>query len=123
MKQTSSKGQQKERQAKTWLTQQGVQIIQENFHCRGGEIDLIGLSSSAKETTVIFFEVKFRKNSSFGHPAEFVTPQKQRRIIQCAQTFLLKYPAYQNAPLRFDVITFEGNQIVPEWIQNAFGAN
>lgn len=126
-----TQGQQKERQARVWLEQHNIEIIAQNFHCRGGEIDLIGLSKHPKPTNpkhlekqprLIFFEVKYRKNNLHGHPAEFVTPQKQQRILLCAQTFLLKHPNLATLPMQFDVITFEGLQTTPEWIEDAFGA-
>jgi len=84
-------GHQKEQQAKHWLTQQGIKIIAENFRCKGGEIDLIGLNT---QNQLIFFEVKYRKQTNYGNPAETVTHQKQQRIILCAQNFLLKNPQY-----------------------------
>lgn len=109
-------GHQKEQQAKAWLSQKGIEIIAENYACKGGEIDLIGI----KNHQLFFFEVKYRKQTSFGHPAETVTPQKQHRIILCAQTFLLKHPQYQDFSMQFDVITFIGKDKTPEWIENAF---
>ena len=117
-------GQQKEQQAKSWLEQQHIEIIAQNYHCRGGEIDLIGLSKTSKNVParLIFFEVKYRKNSQYGHPSEFVTPQKQQRLLLCAQHFLLKNPNFSDYPMQFDVITFEGAQRIPEWIEDAFGA-
>lgn len=117
-----TQGQIKEQQAQRWLETQQIQIIAQNYHCRGGEIDLIGLTASQNsETCLIFFEVKYRKNSHYGHPAEFVTPQKQQRILHCAEHFLLKHPKFAHHAMRFDVITFEGDQTTPEWIKNAFG--
>ncbi|BCN93886.1 UPF0102 protein [Thiomicrorhabdus immobilis] len=110
-------GHQKEQQAKTWLSQQGIKIIAENFLCKGGEIDLIGLT---QDRQLIFFEVKYRKQTAFGHPSEMVTPQKQQRISLCAQNFLLKQPQYQDFAMQFDVITFTGDDETPQWIQNAF---
>ena len=112
-------GHQKEQQAKYWLAQQGIKIIAENFRCKGGEIDLIGLDT---QNQLIFFEVKYRKQTNYGNPAETVTHQKQQRIILCAQNFLLKNPQYQDLAMQFDVITFTAKQQTPEWIQNAFEA-
>ena len=125
LKRTSlTQGQQKELQARAWLEQHHIEIIAQNFLCRGGEIDLIGRSKATKNqpSRLIFFEVKYRKNSLYGHPAEFVTPQKQHRLLLCAQTFLLKHPDLADSPMQFDVITFEGEQTTPEWIEDAFGA-
>jgi putative endonuclease len=115
-------GQQKEQQACNWLQAQGFHILEQNYLCKGGEIDIIALSSNSSIPTpmLVFFEIKYRKNSDFGHPTEFVTPKKQQRIIHCAQYFLLKHPQLTHHPMRFDVITFEGNQTIPQWIENAF---
>lgn len=113
-------GQQKEQQAAQFLQKQGIKPIMQNFRCdryRKGEIDLIGLDKVTK--TLVFFEIKYRKNSNHGHPSEFVTPAQQQRIRRCAEVFLQSHPEYQNHDCRFDVISITGEQ-APEWIQNAF---
>lgn len=115
-------GQQKEQQAKRWLQKQHIEIIAENFRCKGGEIDLIGIEQTSTQKLLIFFEVKYRKSTEYGHPAETVTAKKQRHIIHCTQNYLLKHPQYQNHGIRFDVITFTAEQTEPEWIQDAFQA-
>jgi len=112
-------GQQKEHQAAAWLKQQAIDIIHQNYLCKGGEIDLIGIEK--RQNRLIFFEVKYRKNSTFGHPAEMITPQQQQRILRCAQRFLQTYPQYQDYPMQFDVLTFLDKQTEPERIENAFG--
>lgn len=117
-------GKNAEQQAKDWLQRQGLQVIAENFHCKGGEIDLIALENKTlpagnKFQILVFIEVKYRKSNTFGHALEFVTPQKQDRVQKCAQYYLLKHAEHQNAPLRFDVIAIEGEN-PPQWIQNAF---
>lgn len=113
------KGQQSENLVAKWLQSQHVVILQQNFHCKGGEIDIIGLDAS---NTILFIEVKARKNSDFGHPSEFVSKAKQHRIIKCAQVFLQKHPQYQNHAMRFDVISALEEMPEPEWLQNAFSA-
>lgn len=113
-------GQQKEQQAHAYLQKQGIKLIAQNFRCdryRKGEIDLIGIEKSTQ--TLIFFEVKYRKNSRHGHPTETITSGQQQRIRRCAEVFLQKYPKYQNRDCRFDVIGMIAEQ-APEWIQNAF---
>ncbi|MDG4812261.1 YraN family protein [Hydrogenovibrio sp. 3SP14C1] len=110
-------GQQKEQQAAVWLKTQAIKVVAQNFRCKGGEIDLIGLDANR---TLIFFEVKYRQNSAYGTASEFVTPQKQQRLIQCAQTYLQKHPDYQAYNMRFDVLCFENSQPQPEWLQDAF---
>lgn len=117
-------GKQQEQNAKSWLQTQGLNVIHENYHCKGGEIDLIALDSQSLPAgkilaVIVFVEVKFRKNNQHGDPLETVTPQKQRRLQKCAQNFLLKNSDYQNHQPRFDVIAITGDQ-PPVWLQNAF---
>ncbi|QCU90654.1 YraN family protein [Thiomicrorhabdus sediminis] len=115
-------GQQKEAQAKQWLSQQGLKIIAENYHCKGGEIDLIAIESNGSfEDTLVFIEVKYRKQNDFGHPSEFVNANKQRHLIHCAQCYLQQHPQYGHYAMRFDVIGYLADAEQPEWIQNAFG--
>lgn len=110
-------GQTKEKQAATWLKQNNIQILENNFRCKGGEIDLIGLDQTQ---TLLFIEVKYRKTNQHGHPSEFVTPAKQKRLILCAQHYLQTHPQYQNSSMRFDVLSYQNQQKNPDWIQNAF---
>lgn len=107
-------GHQKETEAADWLKQQHIQIIAQNFTCKGGELDLIGLDT---RHTLIFFEVKARKNDHYGHPASFITPQKQQKLWHAAQVFLQSHPQYQNHVMRFDSLCFLGDQ-APDWQQN-----
>lgn len=109
-------GQQKEQQAQRWLEEQGFSIIASNYHCKGGEIDII----ASLPQSLVFFEVKYRKSTAYGHPAEMVNASKQQHIIHCAQIFLNKHPQYQNFSMQFDVLTFTDQQTEPDWIQNAF---
>ncbi|KUJ72766.1 YraN family protein [Thiomicrospira sp. WB1] len=111
-------GQHKERQAARWLKQQGVHIITRNYRCKGGEIDLIG---QTQDKILVFFEVKHRQTSDQGHPAEALTPQKQQRLLHAAQRFVQQHPKYQCDPMRFDLLTFLGEQTTPDWWPAAFG--
>ncbi len=112
-------GQHKEQQAARWLKRQQIKIVAQNFLCKGGEIDLIGFEET--QNRLIFFEVKYRQSSAFGHPAETLRPQQQQRIIRCAQRFLQQHPQYQNCVMQFDLLTFLKDQAEPERIENAFG--
>lgn len=110
-----------ERAAETYLQQQGLQTIAQNFQRRGGEIDLI----MRERETLVFVEVRFRKTDNFGSPVESVTASKQRKLLQTAQLFLLAQPQWCNAPCRFDIVAArpaENDAIQFEWIKNAFGA-
>lgn len=59
-------------------------ILARNYHSRFGEIDII----ARKQNTIIFVEVKTRKNTAFGFPAEFVNYQKQQKIMKTAQLYI-----------------------------------
>lgn len=107
-----------EQAALTLLISQGLHLIASNFYCRGGEIDLIVQDS---QQTLIFVEVRMR-NHRLVSAAESITQSKQRRIMRCAEYFLLKHPQFQYRNLRFDVVLFNNLLESPEWITNAFDA-
>lgn len=105
-----------ENKAVLYLQEQGYQVIKQNFRCRQGEIDII-----AKDREyLVFIEVKYRKNAYEGAALEAVTTQKQRRIIQAARYYLYHIKCTER-PCRFDVIAFEGKEMVH--IKNAFGVS
>ncbi|MBD3821709.1 MAG: YraN family protein [Thiotrichales bacterium] len=114
-------GQQKEVDAASFLQSQRLDVLHKNYRCKGGEIDLICLEqTSPQETTLVFVEVKHRQSTTFGEPEEAINAAKQRKLILCAQTFLQKHPDYQHHAMRFDSLSFTGDQSAPNWIQNAF---
>jgi len=103
MKFSSSKsGTSAERFACRFLSGKGYKIIICNFRTRFGEIDII-----AKENDVLcFVEVKFRKNSDFGLPEDFVDVRKQRKIIKTANIYLAQNQI-SDINIRFDVVAVE----------------
>ena len=108
------KGADTEQFACDYLQAKGLQLIQRNFFSRYGEIDII----MREGDTLIFVEVRYRNNNTFGGAAASVTPTKQQRIIKTALAYQQK-----NAPqdgMRFDVVAIEGNYSKVEWVQNAF---
>ncbi len=96
------------------LRNQGLQLVERNFRCRGGEIDLIMRDGA----TVVFVEVRARASDSHGGAAASVTPAKQRRLILAAQTWLQAQPG--TPPCRFDVVALEGGRM--QWLRNAIEA-
>lgn len=116
LNQQRHKGQQAELQACRFLQQQGLELIEKNYHCRQGEIDLI----MKHQNTLVFIEVRFRKNARFGDAKESITSNKQHKIRTTALHYMQALTFEPNA--RFDVIaiTGEGKQQNFEWIQNAF---
>ena len=110
---TRTLGSDAEDQALEFLTKQACKSITRNYHCRSGEIDLIVEDGE----TLVFVEVRFRKNLSRGSGAESITRQKMRRIIRTAEHFLLNHQQFRAMPCRFDVISI-GDKI--DWYQQAF---
>ena len=109
-----------EDRAARYLRLHGYRIVERNFRCRQGEIDVI----ARKGETVAFVEVKQRKNADFGEAREFVTFSKQRRVIAAAELWLVK-TGCELQP-RFDVIEVYAPQgtktLLPEihHLENAF---
>ena len=95
----ASIGAQGERDAADFLRSKGAEIVQMNFRCPQGEIDIIAIMDGV----LIFCEVKRRSGNLSGSPAEAVTPAKQRKIIRAAEIWLARHPV--EMPMRFDVIT------------------
>lgn len=109
-------GQEAESIATEYLKQQGLRLISSNYRCRFGEIDLIMQDGKS----LVFVEVRMRKNNSFGGAAYSITPAKQKKIILTAQHFLAQHGETAS---RFDVILMQTPQIAGiEWIKNAFDA-
>lgn len=112
-----SQGAQAEQLAVQYLQQQGLKLIVQNFRSRFGEIDLI----MQHGTTVVFIEVRLRRNAGFGGAAASIDARKQQRIITTAQQYLAglaRIPA-----CRFDVVLLddaEGRNM--QWLKNAFDA-
>lgn len=104
--------------AAAWLEQQGLTLVEKNYRCKGGEIDLIMHSG----TDLIFVEVRLRKRSNYGSAAESVTATKQRRIVFAAHHFLATHPRWQNSGCRFDVVATSDSTQAGEWqwLRHAF---
>lgn len=113
-KTTSDIGSDAEAIALKHLKKHGLVLIDQNFRCRFGEIDLI----MSESETLVFIEVRYRRNSHYGSPIESVTNAKQEKVRTTAQHYLLKNNIGESRPTRFDVIGIVPNEIA--WIKNAF---
>jgi putative endonuclease len=87
-----------ERLVADWYTARGFDVIDRNWRCRDGEIDLVLRTGR----TIVFCEVKTRTSTAFGTPAEAVTRDKQRRLRRLAGRWL-DDTGTRGADLRFDV--------------------
>ncbi len=96
---TTELGVRGERIAAAFLTDAGLQVLDRNWRCRDGELDLVARDDDA----LVFCEVKTRRGIGYGHPVEAVTSAKQRRLRLLAQRWLAAHD--EHAPdLRFDVV-------------------
>ncbi len=111
-------GQAAERMAADFLQQRGLRVLHRNVRVRGGEIDLIALEAS----TLVFVEVRLRRQGGQVSAAESITPTKQARLIVAASTFLQQHPEHGTRACRFDVLAFAALDAEPEWICGAFTA-
>lgn len=113
-----AKGQECEDLAAQYLEKQGLTILERNYQCRLGEIDIIAKNSEF----VIFIEVKYRKNNRYGEPFAFVDTKKQRRLIMTALHYNQCKGLNEKHPMRFDVISIQAQntQFDIQWLKNAF---
>ncbi len=96
---TTDLGHRGERIAAAYLTDAGLLVLDRNWRCREGELDIVARDGDA----LVFCEVKTRRGVGFGHPVEAVTATKQRRLRTLAQRWLAAHE--EHAPdLRFDVV-------------------
>jgi putative endonuclease len=110
-------GREGEHVAEQFLRKKGYKVVERNYRCAAGELDLIVLD----RRVVVFVEVKTRSGKGFGSPLEAVEFRKQRRMIRAAQFFLSANKLHQR-DARFDVvgISWSGREPVVEHIENAF---
>ncbi len=103
-----------EKLAGNFLEQSGCKILEYNFRCRLGEIDIIAKDGEY----LVFAEVKYRKTAAQGVPALAVNRKKQQTISRVAAFYCLTHGLGETTPCRFDVISVCGNEI--KVIKNAF---
>jgi putative endonuclease len=118
---TKSVGDEAEQRALRHLQRHGLELVQRNYRVargprvRGGEVDLI---MRERDGTLVFVEVRARRDASFGGSAASIGFAKQRHIIYAAQRFLAALPSMP--PCRFDVVALDGDKL--QWMRGAFDA-
>lgn len=102
-----------------FLVSKGYTIIEKNFRCRIGEIDII----AKDKNYIVFIEVKTRYGNKYGHPCESITLKKQYKIYHTAEYYMVKKKLYNNY-FRFDVVEIvlndTNNNCSINIIKNAF---
>ncbi len=106
-------GAQAEQVAAQYLQRHGLTLVQTNYRCRFGEIDLI----LRDRETLVFAEVRQRSRSDFGGAVASIDSHKQQRLILTAQHYLASLPRLP--PCRFDAMLLDAAGNI-EWVKNAF---
>ena len=111
----SGRGALAEETAAEFLKARGLRLLERNYSCRFGEIDLIMRDGR----TLVFVEVRYRRNKSFGGAIESITAAKREKLLRAARHYMA---ATQEFPAcRFDAVLLSGDTQELEWIENAFG--
>ncbi|MEZ0494263.1 YraN family protein [Kineococcus sp. TBRC 1896] len=106
-----------ERVAARWLVEAGMTVLETNWRCRHGEIDVLARDGDE----LVVCEVKTRRSTSAGTPAEAVTPQKLTRLQELAQEWLKAHPAVAPAGIRFDVVAVTPAERGPARVEHLRG--
>lgn len=112
--------------AARYLEKHGYDIVERNFSCKTGEIDIIARlapeSGSHKAAILAFVEVKSRNSTDYGLPCQAVDYKKRQRIIRTAEFFLLRYPFLKNMQPSFDIVEILrlNGEIFIRHLKNAF---
>ena len=110
------KGEDAEQYAAFYLQKQQLTLLQQNYHCRFGEIDLI----MRDDETLVFVEVRMRTSEAFGGAAASITASKQAKLLRTARHYIAEIN--MEPACRFDVVLLTGNNGKEiKWIKNAFG--
>ena len=110
-----SQGQQAENTACAFLQQRGMSLIEKNYRCRSGEIDLIMRDGRQ----LVFVEVRYRRSQAYGGPIESIDHRKRLKLIATAKHYLLVKKVRSAA--RFDIVGISADNQV-HWIPNALEA-
>lgn len=109
-------GAEAEARAAELLQRKGYRVVDRNWTCRGGEIDLVCDDGG----TLVFVEVRARKDDRHGTPLETVVDLKRRRLIRAAELYLTAKQLHDRA-CRFDVVAIAGATV--EHVEDAFATS
>lgn len=107
-------GADKEQIIRAYMEQRGYTILEMNFRCRQGEVDIIAKDNKY----LVFVEVKFRSDTDKGYPEDAVDYRKQRRICKAAEYYMYSHGMNEYTPVRFDVAGILYDEI--RYTENAF---
>lgn len=104
-----------EDRALLFLQEQGLKLIARNWRCKAGELDLVMRDAD----TVVIAEVRKRRRDDYGEAIETVDWRKQAKLVRATRVLLMGRPDLAEQPLRFDVVTLDGDGRI-EWLREAF---
>lgn len=110
------RGAQAETAAAAYLAKRGLQIVETNWRCRFGEIDIVARDADS----LVFVEVRARSLASFGGAAESIDSAKRGRLIAAANQYLARTGL--DLPCRFDAVLFDASFRI-QWVRDAFRAD
>jgi putative endonuclease len=113
-----ARGDEAENTACDYLKSQGLILVERNFLCKCGEIDLIMTTAN----TTVFVEVRYRNSARYGSAAESVDWRKQKKLLATAAFYLQRHPEAAKGACRFDVVALSAQKQQIDWIPNAFQA-
>jgi len=91
-----------ERLAATWLLARGMRVLERNWRCSYGELDIIAEDGPE----IVFVEVKTRRGQAMGTPEDAITPTKRKRLVASAQSYLLEH-GWEDRMFRIDVVAVQ----------------
>lgn len=115
------RGKRAEEAARDFLQRAGLVPVAANANYRVGEIDLVMRDGR----TLVFVEVRYRRDDRFGGGAASIDAGKRRRLLRAAQQFLAAHREFRDADCRFDVVEAKGDPTTPtlHWLKDAFRAD
>jgi putative endonuclease len=111
-----------ESRAATYLEGRGLAILARGYRCRLGELDLV----CRDDRQLVIVEVRARSSGALCSAIDSIDAHKRRRIVQATRHLLMRHAEWHEAPIRFDVVTFDAiDTAEPQvhWIRNAFDAS
>src|SRR6056297_356903 len=113
-------GESGEREAETFLCRNGLTLVQRNYRCRAGEIDLVMQAEEKAVKLLVFVEVRLRGDGAHVNALDSVDRNKQRKLITAARHFLMDNPQWSEHPCRFDVVALDPARDRLIWVPAAF---
>lgn len=110
-----ARGDMAEDRALEWLQQRGLALVERNWHCRFGELDLVMRDGEQW----VFVEVRYRSSAAYGGALQSLSGRKAQRLLQSARLYLRSHLRTEPS-WRIDLLAWEGGE--PIWVRNALGA-